>query len=238
MRVLLVLTTQRAERFLYLSLLQFARICGVCALLAATAGAQEISPAEKLLFETNHMQGLDAPVTLTYSYNKKADAEAGFDDEVRVSVTRINPDKSAAVSVHFLSDDRNVPVPDIDQAEGNPVLLGFLERDIVEMKRLTGGSTYYFRKRIRLALASTKEVRPVRFVYAGKERQGQEVRIQPYLDDPMRERFPAYETKSYIFTLSEDVPGRLYRIRSSSTESATKKQGGIVETLTLVGEKH
>ena len=42
--------------------------------------------------------------------------------------------------------------------EGNPVLLYFLERDIREMERLTGGKSGYFRKAIRLALARSASV--------------------------------------------------------------------------------
>jgi hypothetical protein len=204
---------------------------GICSLIAAGAAAQDISPAEKLLFQTNHMQSIRTPVTLTYSYRKEGAAEAGFEDEVQVDVTRINPDKSVAVSVRFLSGDKNIPLPRVGNALGNPALLGFLERDIVEMKRLTGGSTGYFRKRIRLALAEAQSLRPVRFVYAGKGRQGQEVHIQPYLNDPLRERFAAYQDKSYVFILSEEVPGSLYQVRASSIKA------DLVETLTLVKGK-
>jgi hypothetical protein len=210
-----------------------------CMSAPASVSAQEISAAEKLLLQTNHMQTVDAPAVLTYSYRKTGAAEPGFDDEVRVVVSKINPDKSAAVSVSFLSGDRSVQLAELSDARGNPTLLGFLERDIAEMKRLTGGSPGYFRKRIRLALAEAQELRPVRFTYAGKERQGQEVRIQPYLNDPLRDRFPAYKHKSYAFVVSGQVPGGLYRLRSASNEEADKgdseaKPVGIVETLTLV----
>lgn len=203
----------------------------ICSVVAAGAAAQDISPAEKLLFQTNHMQSIRTPVTLTYSYRKEGAAEAGFEDEVQVDVTRINPDKSVSVSVQFLSGEKNIPLPQMENARGNPALLGFLERDIEEMKRLTGGSTGYFRKRIRLALVEVQSLRPVRFVYGGKDRQGQEVRIQPYLNDPLRERFAGYEDKSYVFILSDQVPGSLYQVRTSSTK------GDIVETLTLVKGK-
>jgi hypothetical protein len=212
------------------------RVCIMCAcsVLSVAAMAQGISPAEQLLFETNHMQSLQSPVTLTYSYQKEAVAETGFNDQVQIEVKKINPDKSVAVSTHFLSDERNLPIADLEQASGNPALLGFLERDIAEMKQHTGGSTNYFRKRIRMALANEQELHPVRFVYAGKERQGKEVRIQPYLNDPMHDHFPDYEHKSYVFVFSDDVPGGLYQIRSSFEGSTAQKQPGIVETLTLI----
>lgn len=203
-------------------------------MLPLGAGAQGVSEAERLLFETNHMKGLSAPVSLHYSYRQEAPGEAGFEDEVQVDIGRVNPDRSVAASIRFLSGDRNVPIPPIEEAHGNPALLGFLERDIAEMKRRTGGSTAYFRKRIRMALAHAQAPQPVSFSYAGKERRGREVRIQPYLDDPLRDRFPDFERKRYVFVLSDDVPGTLYRIESDS--SGTGKEG-IRETLTLAGDK-
>lgn len=210
-------------------------IRALCLYLPAVAAmAQGISPAEHLLFDTNHMQGIHAPTTLTYAYRKEAANEDGFEDEVKVDINRINPDGTVAVTTRFLSGDRTVPLPPIDEAHGNPALLGFLERDIVEMKRLTGGSTGYFRKRIRMALAQAQEVRPIRFRYAGKEIHGQEVRIRPYLNDPLRDRFPDYEHKSYVFVFSQELPGSLYRISSSSSQPAAEARSRIVETLTLV----
>ncbi|KRB70566.1 hypothetical protein [Noviherbaspirillum sp. Root189] len=210
----------------------------LCACLSSTAAmAQGISAAEHLLFETNHMQGIRVPSTLTYSYRKEAAAEDGFEDQVQIDISRINPDNTVATTTRFLSGDRQVPIPAIEEAHGNPAVLGFLERDIVEMKRLTGGASSYFRKRIRLALADARDLRPVRFRYAGREVQGQEVSIQPYLNDPMRQRFPEYEHKSYVFVFSPELPGGLYQISSSSADPAKKEKSGIVETLTLIREQ-
>jgi hypothetical protein len=201
--------------------------------------AQDISPAEKLLFLTNHMGGLHEPVALTYSYRKEGSAEPGFADEVHLDVTKINPDKSATVSMRFLSGERKLNMPEIGDANGNPALLAFLERDIAEMRRRTGGSVNYFRKRIRLALANAKELRPVPFTYQGMQKEGKEVRIQPYINDPMRERFRKYINKTYVFIISSEVPGGLYQVRTSVDGSIDKKgrtlkeKPGIVETLTL-----
>jgi hypothetical protein len=215
------------------------RIVFIACMSAAPALlAQSISPGEKLLFQTNHMEGIREPVALTYSFRKEGTAEPGFDDEVHVDVTKINPDGSVGVSMNFLSGDRKLNLPQTGDANGNPALLGFLERDITEMKRLTGGSSYYFRKQIRMALADAKELRPVRFTYAGKQRAGQQVRVQPYLDDPLRNRFPKYVNKSYVFVISSEVPGGLYQIRTSSEDVAEARgKPAMMETLTLVRDR-
>lgn len=201
-----------------------------CALAAQPAAAQAIAPAEALLFQTRHLQNLRAPHTLTYAFRKTGSLEPGFDDQVRLTLGAGKP----AVTMQFLSGARQRPAPGVDDPEGNPVLLGFLERDIAEMARLTGGSANYFRKRIRLALAEAAQVRPLQFQYGGKPAAGREVSIQPYLNDPMRQRFEQYGGKRYTFVVSEQVPGGVYQLRAVVPGTA----GGaplIDETLTLVG---
>lgn len=206
-----------------------------CALAAQAAAAppsaaRAIAPAETLLFQTDHLQNVRAPQTLTYAFRKAGSLEPGFDDQVRLALA---PGKRV-VTLHFLSGARARPAPDADSPEGNPVLLGFLERDIAEMARLTGGSANYFRKRIRLALAEAAQVQPRRFSYGGKAVDGREVVIEPYRDDPLRQRFEQYVGKRYTFVVSALVPGGVYQVHTAVAGAA----GGaalIDETMTLVG---
>lgn len=223
-------------------------LCSLACVVFAVAGtaaplaqSQPISPAEKLLFQTNQWHHVTAPVTLSYIYTKASSSEPGFEDEVRVDVTKINPDGSAAVSMQFLTGSRNLKIANLDNAQANPALLGFLERDIAEMKRLTGGMPNYFRKRIRLALADGAHMRAVTFTYRGQQLTGQEVSVQPYLNDPLHQRFEKYVDKRYVFVISEQVAGGVYQIRTSSTgngkEALAKDQIQMEETLTLTKEE-
>lgn len=197
---------------------------------AAQAIAQAIAPAETLLFQTNHLQNVHAPLTLSYAFHKVGSLEPGFDDQVRLTLGAGTP----AVTLQFLTGARQRPAPGVDDPQGNPVLLAFLERDIAEMARLTGGSANYFRKRIRLALADAAQVRPLRFSYAGKAADGSEVSIAPYLDDPLRQRFERYVGKRYTFVLSSQVPGGVYQLRAALAGAAGAAPL-MDETLTLVG---
>ena len=221
----------------------------VCAVATQAASAQAISLAETLLFQTNHLHNVGAPLTLTYAFHKTGSLEPGFDDQVEViladgkpgalpdgaseSKPGGKPDLKPSVTMQFLSGARQRKTPDAENAEGNPALLGFLERDIAEMQRLTGGSGNYFRKRIRLALADGAQVRPARFTYAGKALDGREVSIEPYRNDPLAKRFERYVPKRYTFVVSAQVPGGVYRMGSMLAGPA----GGaplMEETLTLV----
>jgi hypothetical protein len=183
------------------------------ALVSGAAVAQEISSAETLLFETDHLARLKAPATLIYDFRKVSNVEPGFRDQVRLDLGKVKGKLSA--TLHFLSGEHKQDIPALEEAHGNPVLLGFLEHDIAEMKRLTGGSTSYFRKRIRMALAQDAQVSVQSITYQGKAFPAQAVRIQPYLHDPMHARFEKYLHKTYTFILSERVPGGLYELRTS-----------------------
>jgi hypothetical protein len=208
----------------------------VLATSAGAAAAQPVSQAETLLFETEHFGRLQAPASLVYDFRKTSNVEPGFSDRVQLDLSSTKGKKK--VSVQFLSGARKHDIPEVDDAHGNPVLLGFLEHDIAEMKRLTGGSANYFRKRIRMALAEAAQVTRESITYNGKKLEGQAVRIQPYLNDPLHARFEKYVGKSYTFVVSEQVPGGVYQVRTSVGQAMAAPQAGglpiIEESLTLV----
>jgi hypothetical protein len=202
-----------------------------------SAGAQPISPAEVLLFETDHLARMKAPSTLVYEFRKQSNVEPVFTDTVQLDVSRSKGQVNAVL--HFLTGERKHDLPKVDDAHGNPVLLGFLEHDIAEMKRLTGGSAGYFRKRIRMALANGAQVTPQRITYGGKTVEAKTVRIQPYLDDPLHARFENYVRKTYTFVLSEQVPGGVYRVSTTLANPAgnSPPPGAVVARTAAAGGK-
>ncbi|HSD59322.1 MAG TPA: hypothetical protein VLC55_00515 [Burkholderiales bacterium] len=189
------------------------------AMAAAPTLAAEPSPiseAETVLFMTDHLQGVQAPATLRYTIRHGGSMEQGFDDTAEVKVSRGKDKNAKSVSARFLSGERTLELPAVESAGGeNPVLIYFLERDIREMKRLTGAKNQiYFQKRIRLALAENARVRPVTVTLDGREISATEIRISPYVDDPNKDKFEKYTGKYYVFTLSDAVPGHIYRAHS------------------------
>jgi hypothetical protein len=200
--------------------IQFQRCVGAallacCVLMAAVTGsvrAQQISLAEKVLFQSNHFGMTKKPTTLNYVFQEAPNGPDTVDDKVSVDILKHHADGTASVAAHFLTGAREIPIPPIDHAQGNPVILGFLERDIAEMKRLTGGATGYFRKRIRLALAASDvPIKKIKVPYRGSQVSAREITIYPYQHDPLKERLGKYVSKGYVFITSEAVPGTLYR---------------------------
>jgi hypothetical protein len=206
----------------------------------------DISAAETLLFLSDHWSAIHQPTTLRYSYRKSGGPEPGFDDTAQVDVIPGLPGAKASAALRFLTGKRKwtggagaLEAEPAAAVQGNPVLLGFLERDIAQMSRLTGGAPNYFRKRIRLALAEAAQMRLLAVSYGTRRAAAQEVRIQPYVNDPMRRRFERLADKSYVFVLSEELPGAVYQLRTSHPGGGGKSgldRAPVEETLTLVSD--
>jgi hypothetical protein len=176
---------------------------------------QNFSQAEKLLLMSRQLDNVALPGKLRYAFRQSGSVEPAFEDKISISVDRTSAGrKCCKASGDFLSGERKITLPEIEDAEGNPVVLYFLENDIRTMQRLTKGSQNYFRKRIRMALFNDATVRPVRVAYQGKDIDAQEILISPYLDDPNRAKFEKYLGKQYRFILAPAVPGGVYGIQT------------------------
>lgn len=208
-------------------------LAATLALVAPALAAEDYSPAERALFMTNHLAGTKPPATLRYSFAHRGSEDEAFEDKVAVKLKAAPGGKCCAAEAEFLTGTRRLALPDMEKAEGNPVVLYFLERDIREMNRLTKGQQNYFRKRIRMAVYQGATIADVTVSYRGKEVPAREIRIAPYLDDPLRARFEKYANKTYVFTLSDAVPGGLYAIRTR-VAGATPEAAPLIE----IGRAH
>jgi hypothetical protein len=205
------------------------------------ADEQRFSDAEKRIFLTDQLANVGPTATLRYDFSKTGDLEENFQDKVSMSVRPSDSKVGKHVSVSYLTGERRLELPDIDEATGNPVTMFFLERDVREMRRITGGPTNYYRERIRLALAQRAKVQATTFKYRGREIQGDEISVEPYADDPRRARFAKYANKAYFFVLSDQVPGGVYQLRTvmkaaAQGRSARAAAGTLIEETLTFGE--
>lgn len=182
------------------------------------APSQEITPAERALFLEPSLGGLKSGTTLDYRMRRAGTLDSPFDDDARLTLGPRADQTCCAAQLRFLSGERTVKLPDIDLPEANPVLLGFLEHDIREMERATGGKANYFRKRIRMALAEGPALQPVTLRWQGRALAGVAVTITPYADDPLRARYGKLADKRYTFWRAAGLPGRLAGVRTTVTE--------------------
>jgi hypothetical protein len=201
----------------------------------AANAANDFSAAEQAIFIEDHFTKLRPPLTLHYAFRKTGTLEEAFDDTVDVALAAQPDGRCCAASAQFLNGARQVRQPEVDNAQGNPVILYFLERDIREMERLTGGKANYFRKRIRMAVYQAASIRAVSLPYRGKAIAVREISISPYLDDPNRSRYDKLANKQYVFLLAATVPGGLYGIRTRINGESAGAPALMIEEMLVDG---
>lgn len=176
---------------------------------AGTPGSDDITPAERLIFMTDHLHGVAAQTELDYAVLNSRQPSRNADLVKVLVVSQDNAKGDAQTSDHSGS----VPLPN-GGLQCNPVIIYFLERDITEMQGLTGGQRSYFQQRLRLALAAGPRIETVTSEIGGKSVPARRIVVQPYLNDPNAERFAQYTAKRYTFLLADDVPGQVVLIRT------------------------
>jgi hypothetical protein len=198
-----------ALRFLRVGAALVPLIVGWAAFSAdATSGeapATAVSPAENLLFETDHLAGISPPQRLEYRYQSSA---AAVSDRIVLAVTG---DAGRKVEPDYLSGPRHVDFPAVEDAHGNPLLLYFLEQDLRDMQREEKASAAQMRRQLRLALAAPDlPVNPVAAKVEGREVAARRIVVQPFRGDAATaNRFPQLADKRYEFVLSPAVPGQI-----------------------------
>ena len=182
----------------------------------------DFSLANNLLFFSDHLKTIKEPKSLNYQFEKKGSMEEGFTDNINIEIKESTEDKGKTVGITYFTGDRQRQVPDTENATGNPLIMLFLQRDVREMARLTGGHWRHFQKQIKLALENNAEVKDVKLTREDETIQATEITIRPYIEDPQANKFKQYSKKYYVFTLTNQVPGMLYEIRTVLTDDKEK----------------
>jgi hypothetical protein len=207
-------------------------------LLAGAALADDsFSPAEQMLFLSDHLANVPKATLIRYAYSKIGTLDPASDGNVNLKVTAMPQGPGRHTHVDFLSSTRNFDLPDIDEATANPVILFFLERDVRDMQRRTGGQASYFRKRVRLALAESAQVETIQLDLKGRSVSATRISIHPFTDDPLKSRFKQLADKSYVFILSQEVPGQLYRMQTQARAPQAQDDAPplLEENITFIG---
>jgi hypothetical protein len=206
------------------------------AAVAAEAGDERpLSAAQIALFESNHLKEIERPVVLDYSFHHGGAPGGDFEDKVTAEIRAVHDDGRKDVWIDFLSGAHHVDFPPALGFNGNPLLMFFLEHDVNEMHDVAGGTSQYFRNRIRAAFLDRAEMRPVEVEVNGAKHPGTEIAVSPFRDDPNIARFPAFAGKTYHFILSDAVPGTIYEI-STTIPDAASATATFEERLTYAGE--
>jgi hypothetical protein len=205
---------------------------------AADDDTRPLSPAQIALFESDHLGSIQRAERLEYRFAREtaaagADEMGSYTDRVDIDV-RPRADGGKDVWTDFLTAERHVPFPPLMDFHGNPLVMFFLERDVGEMHRLTGGTATYFRNRIRQAFVDQAQLKTIELQRDGKVMPATEITLTPFLQDQHVAVFPGLAEKRYRFVLSEAIPGRIVEIQSEAPSKTG--QFSTKETMTFVGE--
>lgn len=190
------------------------------------------------LFDKAHLKNIKQPGTLHYKYKKESFVDGQREDTIDVVITNIRNTGRSDTHFDFFTGEDNRPYMDRDNQQGNGVFVLYLEFDIHELERLTGGDWPYFQRKIRWALAKGAIKEDVEIDYQGEKIKGVQYTIQPFINDPKNARYSLYAGKYYIFTMSEDIPGEIYQVRTIVPDGKTWQEGDEVlteEVLTFSG---
>ncbi len=201
----------------------------------AQAGFSEINNS---LFDSPHLKNITVPGTLHYKYHIDHFSDGSRDDTVDVVVSNLRLTGRKDTHFIFFTGKHNLPYPDRENQQGNGVFVYFLQNDVRELERHTGGDYRYFQRKIRWAFAKGAEKKEIEVDYKGKKIKATQYIIQPFINDPKNSRYPLYANKYYIFTLSDQIPGAIYQLRTIVPDGKTWKEGDVPlseQTLTFVG---
>ena len=194
---------------------------------------KEMSSANIALFIDEHLKKINEPSRIYYKFIKESTREDNFKGNVVLNIVKIDDDKTKHITFRYLKGRNKVRFPPQVGAKGNPVFMLFFERDARDMQRLTGGNALFFRSRIRHSIAAT-DVEDIEFNFNGEKYSGQQVSFQPFLETELKNRVSRYKTKKFIVTMSENIPGFIYKIETY-IEDLENPDDKVKETLTFQG---
>ena len=187
---------------------------------ALSAGNTDYSPAQLALFDTPHLQNITGPATLDYRFEQREAKGDSFEDSIKMTVISVRDDGRKDLSVLLFSGKRERSYENLAGFRGNPLIMLFLQHDVQELARLTGGGSSYFRNRIRHAFRGRSEVSDIAVEHEGRQIKATRIVLTPFVGDPKLGGFPDIAAKWYEFVLAPQIPGGIYRIRSVAPSQA------------------
>jgi hypothetical protein len=206
------------------------------ALALTTPTAVAAGPAGDRVFTEGALNGV--PVGSALIYGHLRDGAAGgeqlhpiSDGEVRVTL-RSGPDGSREAVVALSANGRLRELNPFPASVGNPLLLTFLESSLRAIARVTGGSPFYIRNRMKEALRDGGEIAPVTASVGGEELAADAVTFHPFANDKNRHRMGDFAGLELRFVMSDQAPGG-FVLFSATTRSGADGSIAFREEIAL-----
>jgi hypothetical protein len=205
--------------------------------LPALADAVKQSAVD-LLFETKHLELVGKGAEVAYRIQRTvSDTKMlgePFSDDIKVGVNAVDAAGKREVVIKMFSGDRaRDPRVETDMT-GNPILVFFLDRSVMNFALVGGGNRNYLKQQFRDALRDKADVQKVKIEYGGKSVDGYRIVVTPYANDKNATRMLGYEGARFSFVVSDAVPGYFVDLLSTF-DNAAKEAPRFEERITLVG---
>lgn len=154
------------------------------------------------------------PEGLRWSVHVDGPDAAGFlhveDGSVTLNETIDPSDNQPVLQLTQETDSRTREIGPFPISGGDPVLTFFLEQTTRDIAKLTGGSPYYIRNRIKDALFKSGEI----------SQDGSTATFQPFKDDPNAGQMKGFETLTLTFTLAENAEAPIRELQARTDGDA------------------
>lgn len=202
------------------------KILGV-ALALAMIGPAMAGPASERLFSRAALEQVAENQQVVYAHVRSGtsqdDLQPIVNGEIRIQVQASDTgEPEAAVTMGEAGKLR--PVSAWPVSSGNPIVPIFLESTLRTMSRVTGGSTFYIRNRIKEALSIGGTIETVEMQVAGQTVTAQEIVFRPFAKDKNRARMGAFADMKLVFVVSDDLPGDIVTFRAETDGAAYSEE--------------
>jgi hypothetical protein len=178
------------------------------------------------VFDAGLLAKVDEPATFRYRYDMQGTSlKEPFASHVTMEVRNVRDDGSKEVFFDMFEGPNRRAFGPMAAKEQNPLVLVFLQRDAIQMSNLTGGASGYFQQQLRRSFNAPATTAPVKVEVGGQVVEATQVEIKPFADDPNIERFPQFKDKRYVFVVTDQVPGGLYKISAATPDP---KDGSVI----------
>lgn len=191
-------------------------LAALAALVAASAASaqyeDQYSKEQMLLFGTQHLDNVTSPGVLHYDFRQSGRIGGELEDQVRLTISRIDESGGKDLSTEFLSGDNNRRFSDIPGFRSNPLIMYFLQWDVEKMGAGGRVSHHYYRRLLRGALRVGARSKEVTVSHAGRQLKADLVFFEPLTGKKGDAKYKHNFSKRYEFVLTEAIPGYIYSI--------------------------
>lgn len=202
------------------------------------AGDMTAENAQKLIFESSHLDlvGKGREVTYRYEHQVSDETRLGkpYTDDIRLSVTKVDASgkRDVRMQVFFKELARN-PWGETGITL-NPIFIWFLNNSVKQFSSISAGGDFSdLKNRFKAGIYNDAELAEVKATFDGKEVDAYKLTMMPFANDQNSRKMDGYERSTFVVVFSPAVPGYFLEL-TANLESRKQNYPKVVERVSLV----